>query len=235
MEIDFEEITTQGPVVIYIHPNQIHRIIESSEYTKFIGIHSHNIHPEYLEELNKLTPAQPLELDTSSLYRAQESYELSIHILFGETRKYRYNMLKDVINSYLGLLLSGYSDQKKPEVKSLGRHEQIAQEFLSLLEEHFIRLKLPSGYAQLMNLSPSYLNECVKKATGLSVSKHIQQQTILEAKKLALITNKTVYQMALAVGFDNTKHFSRYFKNVVGLSPLNFRKEYYAFSRFNYF
>lgn len=52
------------------------------------------------------------------------------------------------------------------------------------LERNYTTTKRPADYAQKLNLSTAYLNECVKNATDHSASHYIQQRTILEAKRV---------------------------------------------------
>jgi len=72
-------------------------------------------------------------------------------------------------------------------------------------------------------VSTSYLNECVKKTTGFSVSYHIQQRILLEAKRLLFHSEQAVKEVAVALGFEDIAYFSRFFKKHVGMSALAFR------------
>lgn len=55
----------------------------------------------------------------------------------------------------------------------------------------------------------SYLNECVKNITGFSVSYHIQQRIILEAKRMLFYTNKSIKEIAIELGYDDYPYFSK--------------------------
>ncbi|WP_231577446.1 helix-turn-helix domain-containing protein [Sphingobacterium sp. IITKGP-BTPF85] len=76
-----------------------------------------------------------------------------------------------------------------------------------------------------LNISTPYLNECVKDVTGYPVSYHIQQRIILEAKRLLYHSDKSVKEIADALGFEDYPYFSRLFSKVTGMSALSFRNK----------
>lgn len=225
IEIDFEIYRAKGPCLIYIHPDQAHRVIKSTAASQFLGISSEFIHPEYHDELNELAPADPLEIESRTFDLAQQSVLLCQNILEDAASKHHFKMLQDAVNVFLGMSLSRYTRQD-PVPESLPRYEEVAKEFRLLLNRHFLSLKRPSNYSNLMNLSTPYLNECVRNATGFPVSHHIQQRIVLEAKRLLVHSRKSAREIGFVLGFEDTSYFSRYFKNQVGMTPLNFRHKY---------
>ncbi|HEY1053960.1 MAG TPA: helix-turn-helix domain-containing protein, partial [Emticicia sp.] len=94
-----------------------------------------------------------------------------------------------------------------------------------LLERNYSQLKRPADYAQQLNISTPYLNECIKETTGHSVSYHIQQRIILEAKRLLYHSDKSVKEIAADLGFDDYPYFSRLFTKATGMSALAFRNK----------
>ena len=87
--------------------------------------------------------------------------------------------------------------------EGLGLDSIDALELIVLLEKNYSKLKRPGDYAQKLNISAPYLNECIKNATGHSVSQHIQDRIILEAKRLLYHSDKSVKEIATELGFDD--------------------------------
>lgn len=71
-----------------------------------------------------------------------------------------------------------------------------------------------------------HLNRLFMKHAGTSVHKYILSIRINEAKKLLLTTEHSLTSIAEKVGFNSNTHFSSYFKQVMGISPLKFRKQF---------
>lgn len=71
-----------------------------------------------------------------------------------------------------------------------------------------------------------HLNRLFMKHTGTSVHKYILNIRINEAKKMLLTTELSLSTIAEKVGFNSNTHFSSYFKQVMGISPLEFRKQF---------
>lgn len=71
-----------------------------------------------------------------------------------------------------------------------------------------------------------HLNRLFVKYTGTSIHKYILNIRINEAKKMLLTTEHSLATIAENVGFNSNTHFSSYFKQVMGISPLEFRKQF---------
>ena len=59
---------------------------------------------------------------------------------------------------------------------------------------------------------------------GVSFNSYLKQERIERAKKLLLTTNLKVFEVSGAVGFSQAKYFGYVFKQVVGLTPVEFQK-----------
>lgn len=77
--------------------------------------------------------------------------------------------------------------------------------------------------ANQLHLSPNYFGDLVKKETGKSVQEYIQQKTMEEAKALLTGTDKTVGEIAYALGYQYPQYFSRAFRKVAGCTPKEYR------------
>jgi AraC-like DNA-binding protein len=64
----------------------------------------------------------------------------------------------------------------------------------------------------------------VKAILGISVSDHINNIRLDKSKELLLNSNKTISEIAYAVGFSSN-YFSTTLKNKYGVSPKEFKKK----------
>jgi AraC family transcriptional activator of pobA len=93
-----------------------------------------------------------------------------------------------------------------------------------LIEKNFIRLKQPGDYADLMNLSPSYLNDICKQNSSKTLSELIQQRVLLEAKRLFAYTDQNVNEVASRLNFGSASYFTKFFRKHTGLTPEDFKE-----------
>lgn len=222
-EIDFQQYNIQSSCVIYIHPNQVHRMGAFENVTaSFWAINNENLNPEYLKLLEEITPAKPLILNKENFDIISEAVSLCLKLSERKHEKLHKSLLKDSCNILVALITSQYLAEAKP-TETLSRFEVINKAFKTLLEGNFINSKKPTEYAQTLNISTAYLNECVKNTTGQSVSYHIQQRIILEAKRLLYHSDKSVKEIATELGYEDYAYFSRLFAKTTGITALAFR------------
>jgi len=74
-----------------------------------------------------------------------------------------------------------------------------------------------------LNLSANYFGDLVKKETGKSAHEFIQLKLIATAKERMFDASKSVSEIAYALGFKYPQHFTRVFKQYVGMTPLEYR------------
>ncbi len=109
-------------------------------------------------------------------------------------------------------------------------HKGILEKFEILLNDYFKLDKafnngLPtvSGMAGELNISPNYFGDMVKKETGKSAQEYIHAKVIDLAKERIFDLNKSVSEIAYGLGFKYPQHFTRFFKQHVGTTPLEYR------------
>ena len=225
IEIDFQTHQIQAPAIIFIHPHQVHRVIafEEAMITTWI-ITEENLRPEYLSLLEGLAPVNMLTIVPETLAVLTETAALCMKLSEKKTGVLYHSILKESFNTLVALIISQYLSLSKPAEQHT-RFEDITREFKKALEKHYKAIKNPSAYAARLNLSSSYLNECVKAVTGKSVSTHIQQRVVLEAKRLLYHSVRSVKEIAGELGYDDYSYFTRLFTKVVGMTPVAFREK----------
>lgn len=72
-------------------------------------------------------------------------------------------------------------------------------------------------------LSPNYFGDLIKKETGKTAKEHIQDKIIAIAKDRLMLPDKSISQISYELGFQYPQHFTRLFKNLVGMTPNEYR------------
>ena len=107
----------------------------------------------------------------------------------------------------------------------LAYFNQLLEQYLQA--EHGVKTELRSiEYVhERIPQSIAYLNDLVRVETGKTLREHVRLKKIDMAKHLVTSSNKTISEIALALGFPNTQTFLCLFKKLVGCSPNEYRQQ----------
>ena len=106
---------------------------------------------------------------------------------------------------------------------------------LSTFEQHlsaYLRSDLPQRlglptvayFADKACLSNGYFGDLIKKETGITAQRYIQQRVIERAKQLVLDDTLSVNQISYILGFQYPQHFTRLFKRETGMTPTQYKQ-----------
>ncbi|NII28384.1 AraC family transcriptional regulator [Pseudoflavitalea sp. X16] len=111
-------------------------------------------------------------------------------------------------------------------------HKGILERFETLLNEYYesetpntIGLPSVAWCAGELNLSANYFGDLIKKETGRTAQDYIQSKIIDIAKERIFDLSKSVSQIASDLGFKYPAHFTRLFKQRVGVTPNEYRSQ----------
>lgn len=104
-----------------------------------------------------------------------------------------------------------------------GRKEQTFYDFMKLLEVFYQKERSLSFYADTLGLTSKYLSAVIKEVSGKQFTYWIDEPLVTEAKKMLCYTNKSIKQISDELGFIDQSKFGRFFKNITGKSPRQFR------------
>ncbi|MFN4312912.1 MAG: AraC family transcriptional regulator [Chitinophagaceae bacterium] len=229
-QVDLETMPLVAETVHCISPGQVHWLHADaatdgyviSFTSAFLGMDAEN--RELLEQIGLLHKfSKSIVVPVDAVCR-EEMNDIAKRM----TKEFEnYFLLRsEILRGYLKIFLIFLTRQIPPEQKPTvhGRGDELVQNFFALLDKHFASQKMVSDYANRLVVTPNYLNEVVKKATGQPASHHIYQRVMLEAKRLATFTRLSMKEIAYQLGFDDIAHFSKFFKKQAGESFSDFRK-----------
>lgn len=105
----------------------------------------------------------------------------------------------------------------------LEKFEELLNGYFSSEQPQLIGLPSVAWCADNLHLSANYLGDLIKKETGKSAQEYIQVKIIDVAKNSLSDPQKTVNEVAFALGFKYPQHFTRLFKQKVGYTPKEYR------------
>ncbi|RKP57267.1 AraC family transcriptional regulator [Cohnella endophytica] len=105
--------------------------------------------------------------------------------------------------------------------------EKSVQDVIALLEERYTDDELNmERLQQELHLSKSYLAKIFKEVTGVTIFDYVYRKRVNEAKiQFLLHPELAVTEVSLRLGFKHLAHFSRLFKQQVGVTPERYKKQ----------
>ena len=138
-------------------------------------------------------------------------------------------LLKPFSREDVEAMLIKVKEKLDKEKKQQQVHELVEKAEFSDLEQA-IHDRLADTELSLKSLSfqlgfnSSYLSVLIKKELGLPFQDYLIQERMKRAKLLLLTTDLKVYEIAEQVGFEDMNYFSQRFKQIVGVTPRQFKK-----------
>ena len=123
-----------------------------------------------------------------------------------------------------------FKNLKEVPEKILSRPEKISTEFLCrYVEEHYLEKISFAKLASAAHISKTYLSKRFKEDTGVSFSEYLLSFRLNKAKEI-LEREKNIQckEAALRAGYSDYAQFSKMFKKFVGVSPVDYQKNFSA-------
>ena len=80
--------------------------------------------------------------------------------------------------------------------------------------------------ASILNMNVSAFCHYFKKTTNRTFSNFVNHMRIGNASKLLIETDKHVSEIAFESGYNSLSNFNKWFRNMKGVSPKEYRKKY---------
>lgn len=227
--VDFNEIELTGCAILCILPGQVHQGISASDVDAwFIAVETAMVKDslQYIFE-ERIPQHGSVALSKDKSVLLEQSIEL-LMILSAYSGKdsLRVQVIRSLTDTCIGMIACAFHMIEESVQGSLLRPVTITKQFKKQLSQSYKTERTPSGYARMLNISASYLNEVIKLVTGFSASYWIQQQIVIEAKRMLFYTDFSVKQVSAILGFDDAHYFSRFFTKGAGMSPTQFKQKY---------
>ena len=135
---------------------------------------------------------------------------------------------KDLIKALLLAMfydLSNIIYRVKADGKPRSRAEVIFTQFITLVEKHFREERRVAWYAKQLCITAKYLSETVKAVSRRTPNEWIDDYITLELRVQLKNSTKTIKEIARDLKFPNQSFMGKFFKEHVGVSPLQYRRQ----------
>ena len=223
VEIDFSEMTLNGASLCFVAPGQVHRYVKWKDIKGWFVFVEVNLVPEQYREIFDTYQhiRQVVALNTNDVIF--KSIPILEQLLLKEQSQLNKSIISYQIGTIIGITASKVIQSKTSGQINNGQRYHIVNQFKQLIRNNYKDVKQVQQYAALLNISPLYLNEVIKEITGFPASYWIQQEIVLEAKRLLNYTVLDVKQIAFELGYEDHAYFSRFFKKNTGTTAVEFR------------
>ena len=103
------------------------------------------------------------------------------------------------------------------------RRDEVLQTFVAMLYRKYRNEHEVAFYAKELCLTSRYFSAIVKERSGKSPSTWISTALLVDAKHQLKNTNLSIKEVSDLLNFPTQSYFGKWFKNLTGVSPLDFR------------
>ncbi len=232
-EIGLETYITRKNSIVFGFPGQIFSLDHLSEdFFTFYMLFSESFISRFLALSNirsqypffNYSGIQCFELSDETANEIEQIiYKINAEI---KTRK---SGISDIIALYIQLIIvhanRHYGEILLSKQTTNSSSEILYNSFVKLVSQHFIKIRKVSEYAKLLFVSPDHLNRAIKANSTLTAHELINEMILIEAKAYLLHSKMSIAEIAYKLEFTDPSHFNKFFKNLSGISPLQFRNK----------
>ena len=234
MMVNMEEVTVRKGQVLGIMPNSVFMARWASDDMRFCCFSmASDLYDSILKTVGlyislpeRYARFTIVDCDEKSVESSLEMYAIMKRELLGED----YPTKKMVMERYCEILLlkciyrlDTHQPSEQPELV-VPRRVQIYRDFLSLLEQHFLRERNLAFYASQLCLTPKYLSTVVREVSGKHGAQWIDEYVTMEAKAMLRQGRYNIKQVSDALHFSSQSMFGRFFKKMPGYTPKEYKQ-----------
>lgn len=223
LDLDFNEVTYKDACVGYVTPGQVHRytnIKNCKGWLLFVDVEF--VPKQYRDVFDTFLNSRQIV----SVQKDDQLFKLSVILekwFTDNEAPLKSGVLSSLIHSISGMIASKMLCFPKTHIELSTSKYILANKFKQFVKEKFREEKQVKAYAALLNITPIYLNEVMNEITGFAASYWIQQEVLLEAKRLLYYSGMDINEIAYELGYEDSAYFSRFFKKNAGVTASDFR------------
>lgn len=157
----------------------------------------------------------------SNLYGAEIEHILSrIYLMHSYPQHYP----QELVEHYLAILILLLNKASGETMEHLSKQVfDIGNSVKDYIDAHYMEDIDIIAISQALKISESYISRTFKKVTNQTVMQYIIRRRIGEAQSWLLMSDLSVTDIALKVGYNSVSNFHSTFRRIVGMSPQAYR------------
>lgn len=205
-----------------VFPNQITTYIADSEHPwEYTWLEFDGLRVKEALDITTLSPSSPVYHTNLPSMRNTLSDEMSYIVHHSDQSPFHL-----IGHLYLFLDSLIQSCRKSTPVQSSKMSDYYIKEAITYIEHNYQNNISIEDIAKIVGVNRSYFGKIFHNAIGKSPQEFLIHYRMIKATELLKLTSLSIADIGKAVGYENQLHFSRAFKNIYGVSPLNWRNEH---------
>ncbi len=226
-EVDFDQFEIKRGSLFVLQPGQMHHWSLSKDIEGFVIIFSQELYNLYfgqkkINEYNfyhSIHNRPEMVFEENGIPKILPYFDLLIQEN-NQNNKMQLDKMLNLLDCIHIEISRKYSEAYSHQTHS---YNIKINKFELLLEQYFRQEKLPSFYAEKLNITLKHLNRICNEILQKTATEVIMDRVILEIKRMLIDKQLAVNEVAFAVGYEDYSYFSRFFKKQTGMSPTEFR------------
>lgn len=155
-------------------------------------------------------------------YYAQDMFHVLRNIKLEDLRRIQ---KKTLLEEYTRKVIGDAFVNLRSQIAITSKNQTLVQKSNSYARDHFSSVQFSvTQVADYIGMSKNYFVKVYKESAGIGFWDYVTGLRMDMAKEYLLTTNKTVGDISRMVGYESEYHFSRKFKELIGATPNQFRK-----------
>ncbi len=136
-------------------------------------------------------------------------------------------IMKDIAVDTQLILIEPLGVQERQSTDIIAVNDKIVSDIINYIKRNSKTLLQVTDILNEFHISRKYLYKKFNDNLGTSVYDQIRKIKIEEICRVLVETGKSVKEIALEFGFYNVDHIARFFRQVKGLTPTQYRNQYF--------
>lgn len=231
--VDFSTYPVADGTVFFISPGQVHEFDDTKTQEGCVMKVCNKLLNEQEDEDIAYLKYNVFNTDSVPNYRVSDDYvplvDSLIEAIQEEQQKEHCIGHEDYMRSLIRMLIitieRGSEGQENLMLSPSKTSHKTFLAFRQQIEKNYRTMHTVKDYANLLGISTKTLSNYVAECSTLSPLELINGRIILEAKRLLRYSNLMIKETAYRLGFEDPSYFVKFFKRIVGVSPIEFREK----------
>lgn len=226
--IDFKEVEIKPGSIHLVLPGQIHALHGGKKFLAHALMFTEEfflMREETIKLLMRLFNFMDAgEAAAFNITKADKDFFTSVLQLiqteYNSQNTYKGAVLLDLLSVFISKCMSAL------ELPALNHTGDDSYDYIRLrkeVEKNFRQIHTVAEYSQRLGISPKQLNELCRNYTSHTALEFIHARLVVEAKRLVKYSNKPIKQIAYDLHFTDAAHFTNFFKQKTGMTPVEFK------------